>query len=377
MRILVLTLMMSLLSHSVFGVEQAEAGGAEVEEVANLVVALTTSGMDEGDTPIFLAASLGHVGIVKYLSKLESVRPEAAPTRGMYEGITPIFIAAIRGHVNVVKYLSELESVHPEAPLATGSKEGSTPIYIAAQHGHVDVVKFLSELDSVHPEDPLTSGTSEGFTPIYIAAQNDHISVVEYLSELEIVHPEVALTSGTSEGFTPIYIAAATGNVDVVKYFAKKDCTLRVTLPSGVTYNAISIARTSHNRLANWLQRISDNLVITYSVLDLMVDGRETREVEKFIHRQTPSLEDCSKLISIATRGQNIEDLTLARDGKLIRMLNRVCHQLTRPELPDPCCYLISSKDMERLACLKFWKNNQHLPSCIFLRIASYIGYSE
>jgi hypothetical protein len=54
--------------------------------------------------------------------------------------------------------------------------------------------------------------------------------------------------------------------------------------------------------LGNWIQRISNNLVITYSVLELMVEGRETREVERFIHRQTPSLEDYSKPISIAIR---------------------------------------------------------------------------
>ena len=111
----------------------------------DMVRALVEAGEDPNKednhrcTPVFDAASEGHLNIVKYLVEEKEVDPSKENT----DGRTPVFIAAWGGHLNVVKYLVGERGVDASAGIHKG--EGPDPIYVAAYNGHLDVVRYLVE----------------------------------------------------------------------------------------------------------------------------------------------------------------------------------------------------------------------------------------
>jgi ankyrin repeat protein len=58
---------------------------------------------------------------------------------GVQDGATPLYIAAQEGHLEVVKALM----AHPELDFDVAEEGGATPLYIAAQEGHWEIVRQL------------------------------------------------------------------------------------------------------------------------------------------------------------------------------------------------------------------------------------------
>ena len=83
-----------------------------------------------------MAAWDNHIEIVKLLMK--STGNLNAP---MNDGTTPIFIAAQNNHIEIVKLLMK-STGNPNAPRST---DGATPIIMAAHKNHIEIVKLLME----------------------------------------------------------------------------------------------------------------------------------------------------------------------------------------------------------------------------------------
>ena len=156
--------------------------------------------MNDGGTPLYIAAQNGHLSVVTALLANSRVNPNQATIYGK----TPLYIAQQNGHLSVVTaFLANLR-VNNQA-----TSDGETPLYIAAEYGHLSLVTALLANSRVQPN----HARNDGATPLYIAAENGHLSVVTALLEETRVNPNQA----KSNGATPLYIAVKNGHLSVVK----------------------------------------------------------------------------------------------------------------------------------------------------------------
>ena len=93
------------------------------------------------------------------------------------DGGTPLFIAAEVGHEAVVRALMEL-GVH----INKARDIGVMPLYIGAQKGHEAVVRALIKLGAC-----VNKATNNGWTPLSIAAGMGHTAIVQILNDAVLV----------------------------------------------------------------------------------------------------------------------------------------------------------------------------------------------
>jgi len=108
----------------------AEACRILVEEAG---ASLSHTGLENGATPLIVAAELGHLDVVRYLTSLTSKVDAMRADRG-----NALYTAAKMGHLDVVRYLLEEAGAHVDVP----TQNGRTPILVAAQEGHVDILTY-------------------------------------------------------------------------------------------------------------------------------------------------------------------------------------------------------------------------------------------
>ena len=177
---------------------------AEVGDIDTLVSALTLHPYlidaphfrERRQTPMFIAAQNGHVGIVSKLVELGS-RAIDTPDNS---GSTPMHAAASNGRVSVIMALVRLGSQAIDTP----NKYGWTPMIAAAMHGHVSVVETLVRLGSMAIDTP----DNYDYTPMIAAASKGHVSVVETLVRLG----SMAIDTPDNYGWTPVCFAAHHGS---------------------------------------------------------------------------------------------------------------------------------------------------------------------
>ena len=153
---------------------------AEVGDIDTLVSALTLHPYlidaphfrERRQTPMFIAAQNGHVGIV---SKLVELGSRAIDTPDKY-GWTPMYAAALNGDVSVVETLVRLGSQAIDTP----NYNGWTPMFAAAFNGHVSAIETLVRLGSTAIDTPNNSG----WTPVYAAAMYECFDCVNILKML-------------------------------------------------------------------------------------------------------------------------------------------------------------------------------------------------
>ena len=127
----------------------AAAAGGDAEKVDDLLgrgAPIDARHGPSGATPLILAASGGHVGVVKLL-----LLSDANPADGDNAGATAAHVAALRGHVDCLAMLLD----GPEGPpggdpgnaiedlVSAGTRKGETPLMAAAKGGHVEAVRCL------------------------------------------------------------------------------------------------------------------------------------------------------------------------------------------------------------------------------------------
>lgn len=159
----------------------------------------TTSNWSSGEeTALSRAASNGNLAIVQLLLSMDSVDHESKN----YAGLTPLFLAATNGHVDVVEQLLA-GGADPDSQ----DNSGQTPLFLAAMGGHEEVVKTLlippTENRQRRRLEPDIQN-AKGRTALSAAAEGGYFGIVELLLAVGRANPDAKDKTGR----TPLSWAA-------------------------------------------------------------------------------------------------------------------------------------------------------------------------
>ena len=154
--------------------------------------------MQDGATPLFIAAQNGHVDATRQLLL------GGADPKKEFQSWTPLMIAEHKGHAAVTALLR------------------NPPVYSSAQNGHGTVVeKLIGAGASV--DQPM----QDGATPLFIAAQNGHVDATRQLL-LGGADPKKEFQS-----WTPLMIAEHKGRATVLALLRNPPVTLHAVMMVG------------------------------------------------------------------------------------------------------------------------------------------------
>ena len=182
--------------------------GGKIDTIQYLIeeFAVDVNSQDnEGDTPLHIAAMLGHVDVIKCL-----IEARCDPLCKNIYGNTPAHLAALNGCLPALKYFIE----QLKFDLSITNEEGQVVIHYACCIRNVDIARYLVEECAVDID--INCIDREGNTPLLKAAMNGRLTIIEYLIK-QGCDPEQSNTYGN----TPLHLAASNGHLSVVKYFKK------------------------------------------------------------------------------------------------------------------------------------------------------------
>ncbi|CAI5935476.1 unnamed protein product, partial [Closterium sp. NIES-65] len=154
----------------------------------------------EGQTPLHVAARLGHERIVDVLL-IKGAKAEARDTWGQW---TALHHAVWGGGTGAVKRLLD-HSVDKDAQ----DKEGQTPLHLGAMLGRIVEVIMLLESGANHD-----ARDQKFFTPLHCAAAFGTVELAQVL-----LQRGADKTAKTKDGKTPLQIAESNKRHDVVQMF--------------------------------------------------------------------------------------------------------------------------------------------------------------
>eukprot|EP01046_Picozoa_sp_COSAG06_P066388 COSAG06_NODE_16725_length_984_cov_2.352542_1_plen_174_part_10 len=125
---------------------------------------------DQGWPVLCLTAFGGHTAVVKLL-----LSANASVDAPMQDGATPLYIAAQKGHTAALELL-----LAAEASVDAPGKNGATPLFMAAQNGHTAAIELLLAARA-----SVDAPVQDGATPLFIAAQKGHTAALELLLAAE------------------------------------------------------------------------------------------------------------------------------------------------------------------------------------------------
>jgi ankyrin repeat protein len=211
--------------------------------------------MNNGNTPLIMAAQEGHIDVVKLLldkgAEVDLCMNNKAPQTTIYtdnalnalsrllngidtnkttsNGDTSLILAASKGHIDVVKLL-----LNYGAGINIARNDGATPLILAAQEGHIDVVKLLLDKGA-----EVDKAMNDGTTPLIVAAENGCLELVKLLIDKGAEVNKKALISE----MTPLMMAVQTVHIETVNYLIKRGADVSATTYAG--FSSLTMA-TSH-----------------------------------------------------------------------------------------------------------------------------------
>ena len=172
----------------------------------------TTNGVDvncqdiEGNTPLTVAASHGHVGVVQNLLGQANISPNLAPENGC----TALIYAVRRGDEAMVRLLIKCVGldVNVEPPA------GRTALMWAIKGGRQDLVSYLLS----HTDIDVNLESSAGETPLIAATSGNNESIVRLL----LAHPKIDVDRLSRDGVTALAVATICGSKPIEKLLLAK-----------------------------------------------------------------------------------------------------------------------------------------------------------
>ncbi|XP_010110571.2 ankyrin repeat domain-containing protein 6 [Morus notabilis] len=207
------------------------------------------------DTPLHIAASLGHTGFARETMLL---KPSFARKLNQ-DGFTPLHLAFLNGQTKMVDRLVEADS----DLIRVHGKEGKTPLHYAAEHGNTSLLKrFLLSCPS-----SILDVTNRGETALHIAVESKKFEafrvVVRRLrtsvDKGSAILENESLNRKNESGDTALHVAVKTNQPEVVKMLVDNEVKLDV--------------KNSDNLTALEILKLEDS--------QSQVNNREAREVMK------------------------------------------------------------------------------------------------
>ncbi|KAH9502797.1 hypothetical protein Btru_069850 [Bulinus truncatus] len=153
-------------------------------------------------TPLFYAATLGHLDCLKMLLDL-GADSNHTDTRGR----TVVHCAVVSGSTEALQMLSEYN-----IDLWSRNVKGDQPIHEAAQSGHIDILVYLLEHSDDH-HDVIDSPNGDGRTCLHIAALTNNLWLCKTLLDN---HANVnAIMSNKGKYYTPLDVAVIKSHYDI------------------------------------------------------------------------------------------------------------------------------------------------------------------
>ncbi|CAJ1360139.1 unnamed protein product [Effrenium voratum] len=232
------------------------AGRTELREATGPSVPLPA-----GCSPLFAAAALNHLEVVKYLLAAGADKDQRASCKNAG---TPLYIASYKGHTAIVKSLLSHSA-------STDGFGQWTPLLGAVEMAHLDTLQVLLEaraqLDEVEGVSPLRLAVnmdnvqalrlllqagddkeardSHGWLPVHLAAHRGSLNVLRAL-----LKEKADLESPTLLGATPLHVAALAGQLPVLRALvqARANCQARkqegwTPLLSAVSQNQLEVVK--------------------------------------------------------------------------------------------------------------------------------------
>eukprot|EP01130_Rhizamoeba_saxonica_P005191 TRINITY_DN2077_c0_g1_i2.p1 TRINITY_DN2077_c0_g1~~TRINITY_DN2077_c0_g1_i2.p1 ORF type:complete len:400 (+),score=74.93 TRINITY_DN2077_c0_g1_i2:80-1279(+) len=182
----------------------------------------------QGSSALLLAASFGHLDIVKYL--IEELGCNIHDQRT--DGSTCILRAASRGHTELVQWLLE-----NGANILDRDRCEDTSAMHASAGGHLETLKLLQEYGS----DVKNERSSSGSNCLIRAASRGQVHIVKWL-----VEQGVSLNDRTSKNKQALHYAARNANIKTVKYLVESGADTSSMDSSGM--NALDCAIKGKNQ---------------------------------------------------------------------------------------------------------------------------------
>ncbi|ESQ42995.1 hypothetical protein EUTSA_v10015398mg [Eutrema salsugineum] len=166
--------------------------------------ALISSINSKGDTPLHLAASLGHTSILIWM--LESIElHNACETKALEvpklsemrnnDGLTPLHCAAMNGSVEILRVFLDK---FPSSFYSVTLEKKETVFHVAARHKKDEAFIFMAKSDKLGQL--LYQLDVEGNTVLHAAASVGSIDLVKYI----IKETEVKVTTKNKKGFVAV-----------------------------------------------------------------------------------------------------------------------------------------------------------------------------
>ena len=174
---------------------------------AAIKILQTTNGVDvnckdiEGNTPLTVAASHGHVSVVKELLGQASILPNLASK----DGCTALIYAIRRGDGAMVRLLTKVVGLDINVEPPTGR----TALMWAINGGRHDLVSILLS----HTDIDVNLESHAGETPLIAATSKKHESIVKLL----LSHPTIDVDYQSRDGMTALTVATICGSKPIEK----------------------------------------------------------------------------------------------------------------------------------------------------------------
>ena len=174
----------------------------------------------EGCTPLWAAASFGHLEVLELL-----IERNAEVDSRTLAGSTPLRAAAFNGHIDIVSCL-----VEHGADVDARHHDGSTPLMKTCLNGHVNVATYLIEHGAnIHLQD------KDGFACLHDAAEGGHVEIVSKLLAVGAKENPDYVNARNNSGTTPLMITCSNGHVNVATYLVEHGANIHLQDKNGFT----------------------------------------------------------------------------------------------------------------------------------------------
>ncbi|KAB7494203.1 Ankyrin-3 [Armadillidium nasatum] len=196
--------------------------GAVTKGYNNIVQALISKGADVNQltddkgkanflSPLFISSFYGFSEVTKTL--IESGADVNLETHGE-DREQPLHMAASHGHIDVVKTLMKSEKIN----VLLKDYDNRTALELAVANGHLEIVQLLLSHEKVN----INSKGNGDWTVLHIAAQVGNSKITEYL-----INNGADLHSRNKMGSKAFHIAAREGHLQDLELFIKKGNSIR------------------------------------------------------------------------------------------------------------------------------------------------------